>query len=255
MKTSLMEMVEKVKDSLFGPEAGLVNDFILQESESLSQMNDSLFMEWFIKKEERIQLYERMMNDIMSEESIWYTSDSTKFIYSISFIFRVYSLSSSVTKNMIRPQIEIKYVKQLVNYHSAASVWENEKTTPTPTTPTPSTSAALIHQKLPSSLLTLSCSMIKPLQVIKGTIYLSKDSLAFIVDPELKKERMKKIAELEEKINGGKKGENKWKMLDELKNEIWDVNLLQAEEFRLYQVVLLYLINNSSVTLLLNFSS
>lgn len=147
---------------------------------------------------------------------------------------------------MIHPQIEIKYTKECGNYHASASVWENERSTPTPSTPVPSSSAALIHQKLPSSLLTLACSIVKPLQTIKGTLYLSKESLAFIVDPEAKKERMEKIAAVEEKINGGRKGENKWNMLDEMKNEIWQVNLLQAEEFRLYQVVLIFSIHSSS---------
>lgn len=139
---------------------------------------------------------------------------------------------------MVHPQIETRYIQQLMNYHSAASVWEVEGSTPTPATPAPSATSLLIHHKLPSSLLTLSCSLVKPLQTMKGTLYLSKDSLTFIVDPEMKKERLQKINQLEEKLQAGRKGENKWKLLDELKNEIWTIRLLQAEEFRYYQVFL-----------------
>ena len=138
---------------------------------------------------------------------------------------------------MIHPQIEIHYMKQFSTLHSAASVWENDKSTMTPISPTPiSSSPLLLSQTLPSALLTLSCSLIKPLQVIQGTLYLSKDSLTFIVDPELKKEREEKIKQLDKKIKEGRKGENKWTLLDELKNEIWEIKTLQAEEFRLYQV-------------------
>lgn len=138
---------------------------------------------------------------------------------------------------MVHPQIEIHYVKQLSALHSAASVWDSDKGAITPTSPTPTPSSPLLlSQTLPSALLTLSCSLIKPLQVIQGTLYLSKDSLTFIIDPEVKKEREEKIKQLDEKIKEGRKGENKWTLLDELKNEIWEVKTLQAEEFRLYQV-------------------
>lgn len=138
---------------------------------------------------------------------------------------------------MIHPQIEIHYMKQFSTLHSAASVWENDKSTMTPISPTPtSSSPLLLSQTLPFALLTLSCSLIKPLQVTQGTLYLSKDSLTFIVDPELKKEREEKIKQLDKKIKEGRKGENKWTLLDELKNEIWEIKTLQAEEFRLYQV-------------------
>ena len=172
-------------------------------------------------------------------------------------LYRVFSICSNVTKNMIHPQIEIHYMKQFSTLHSAASVWENDKSTMTPISPTPtSSSPLLLSQTLPSALLTLSCSLIKPLQVIQGTLYLSKDSLTFIVDPELKKEREEKIKQLDKKIEEGRKGENKWTLLDELKNEIWEIRTLQAEEFRLYQVFSIYDLNkHSSVILLLNYSS
>ena len=152
-------------------------------------------------------------------------------------MYRVFTISSTVTNKMIHSQVEVKYLPQTETFHSAASVWETEKvSTPTPTTPTHSSTSALLQHKLPSSLITLPCSLIKPLQAIKGTLYLSKDSLAFIVDPEMKKERLEKINEIDTKLASGRKGENKWLMLDEMKNEIWSTAQLQAEEFRYYQV-------------------
>lgn len=212
-----------------------VNNEIMIETEALTHMMDGLFMEWFMKREQRLQLYNKMMKDMMAEESIWFTSDCIKSILFYSFTNRIFSLCSNVTSNMIHPQIETQYLKQLSSHHAAASVWDVEKMTPTPTTPTPS-SSILLSQQLPSALLSLACSVIKPLQNIKGTLYLSKDTLTFIVDPEQKKEREKKIEQIDAKIQSGKKGENKWKMLDPLENEIWTVRYLQSEEFRLFQV-------------------
>lgn len=79
MKTSLAEMIAKTIASLnLQLESSAVNAIIMQESEIFVEMNDALFMEWFIKKEERVQLYNQMMTDAMSEESIWYDSDSSR---------------------------------------------------------------------------------------------------------------------------------------------------------------------------------
>ena len=79
MKTSLAEMIAKTTASLnLQLESSAVNAIIMQESEIFVEMNDALFMEWFIKKEERVQLYNQMMTDAMSEESIWYDSDSSR---------------------------------------------------------------------------------------------------------------------------------------------------------------------------------
>lgn len=82
MKTSLMEATDKTRDMLqLQKEPGPINNTILLESEALVQMIDSLFMEWFIKKQERVQLYDQMVFDNMNEESIWYTSDSIKCVF------------------------------------------------------------------------------------------------------------------------------------------------------------------------------
>lgn len=79
MKTSLADMIAKAKVSLnIRLESSLINTIIMQESEMLIQMNDALFMEWFIKKEDRTQLYNQMMADTMSEESIWYDAESSR---------------------------------------------------------------------------------------------------------------------------------------------------------------------------------
>ena len=51
---------------------------ILLEHEKLIHLMDSLFIEWFIKKQERVQLYQQLQYDMMNEESIWYSADSTK---------------------------------------------------------------------------------------------------------------------------------------------------------------------------------
>ena len=78
MKASLKELTTKTLEML-GIHAMIDNSLIMKEDEECTQMNDALFMEWFIKKEERVQLYSTMKESMLTEESIWYTGNVSKY--------------------------------------------------------------------------------------------------------------------------------------------------------------------------------
>ena len=62
--------------------------------------------------------------------------------------------------------------------------------------------------------------------------------LVFMVDPAFKEQREKQTRAMEEKLAGGRRGENKWLLLDRLKNESWATQGLVSEEYRLFLVLL-----------------
>ena len=57
-------------------------------------------------------------------------------------------------------------------------------------------------------------------------------------DPAFKEQREKQTRAMEEKLAGGRRGENKWLLLDRLKNESWATQGLVSEEYRLFLVLL-----------------
>lgn len=188
------------------------------------------------RKEKRNDLFDSLNNALASECSPWYTPSAVKLSSSSTLTSSVNAVSPAVTSACIKPHVLLQHTLTCTPHHQAASVWTDEPTTPLSESSVFKQASLTVTHQLSAAVLSAACSLVKPLQAIRGTLYLTRGEFIFIVDPSFREERERHVAAMEEKCANGRRGENKWLLLDALKNENWEVGQLTSEEYRLYLV-------------------
>lgn len=189
-------------------------------------------------KERRDDAFDALAIATASECSPWYTPCENECRLASRLTPRANTVAPNATPVGTRPQVLLQPLPNATPHHAAASVWADEPLTPLAESSTARQSSFAAARSLASAALSAACSVVRPLQTIRGTVYLTDTELVFMVDPAFKEQREKQTRAMEEKLAGGRRGENKWLLLDRLKNESWATQGLVSEEYRLFLVLL-----------------
>ena len=189
-------------------------------------------------KEKRDDLFGALTTAMASECSPWYTPCENECPPVSPLTDRANTVAPAATPVGTRPHVLLQPQPNATPHHAAASVWADEPLTPLAESSAARQTSFAATRALSSAVLSVACSVVRPLQTVRGTVYLTATELVFMVDPAFKEEREKQVRAMEEKLANGRRGENKWLLLDRLKNESWKMQGLESEEYRLFLVLL-----------------